>query len=411
MKINLLFMKSSTETMRLSFGTMSVTLKAKKLVAEAMASGMLSQGKYVREFEEKFADLVGAKEAVAVATGTDADALALSVLYDFGARRDDEIIIPALSFVATGNAVLHAGFKPVFVDIRRETLNIDSEKIEAAISKRTKAIMPVHLMGKPAEMDTVNKIAKKHNLYVIEDAAEAHGAVYKGRNVGTLGDMAAYSLYVAHIISTVEGGIVVTDRKDFAEVLRSLRSHGRFCKCKQCVLNIGKGECLKRFKDGKDQRFEFERIGYSSKMNELEAAVGLGNLDIYADIFNKRRENLMYLIDQFSKFSPYLFTIGEEDYEIIGPHAFPIVVGEEVRFSRDQLAAYLKANGIDSRSLFLSMPTQCQGFEFLSYKLGEFPNAEYIANNGLHIGVHQGLDKSHFDYFLDIVGKFLKENS
>ena len=211
--------------MRIPFGTISVTEKSKELIHKILESNRLSSGKYVREFEKRFAELVGTKEAVALSTGTDADALALAVLYDFGAKRGDEIIIPALSFVATGNAVLQAGFTPVFVDIDRKTLNIDTTKIEEMITERTRAIMPVHLMGKPADIDAINTIAKKYNIRVIEDAAEAHGAVYKGRNIGTLGDMAAFSLYVAHIITTVEGGIVTTDNSDYAEILRSLTSN------------------------------------------------------------------------------------------------------------------------------------------------------------------------------------------
>jgi dTDP-4-amino-4,6-dideoxygalactose transaminase len=247
---------------------------------DVLDSGRASSGKYTREFEEKFAGLIGTKEAIAVSSGTDADMLALAALYDFGAKRGDEVIVPALSFVATGNAVLHAGFKPVFVDIDRATLNIDAAKIESVISKKTKAIIPVHLMGKPADMDKINSIAKKYNLFVIEDAAEAYGTKYKGKNAGTLGHMAAFSTYAAHMISTVEGGVITTDNPEFAEVLRSLRSHGRACKCKQCVLNTKDAECDKRFnnKAKMDIRFIFERIGYSSKMNELEAAVGLGNI-------------------------------------------------------------------------------------------------------------------------------------
>ena len=202
--------------MKIPFGTISVTEKSKRLINEILESNRLSSGKYVREFEKKFAELVGTKEAVAVGTGTDADALALAVLYDFDAKRGDEIIVPALSFVATGNAVLQTGFIPVFVDVDRKTLNIDPEKIEEKITAKTKGIMPVHLMGKPADMDAINVIAKRHDLYVIEDAAEAHGATYKGRNVGTLGDLAAYSLYIAHIITTVEGGVVTTNNADFA---------------------------------------------------------------------------------------------------------------------------------------------------------------------------------------------------
>ena len=398
------------DKVKIPFGTVSITGKSKKLLARILDSNRVSCGRYVGEFEKGFARLIGTKEAVALSSGTDADALALAVLYDFGAKRNDEIIVPALSFVATGNAVLQAGFKPVFVDVERETLNIDPSKIEAAITDKTRAIMPVHLMGKPAAIDEINGIAKKHNLLVIEDAAEAHGAKYKGRNIGTLGDMAAFSLYVAHIITTVEGGIVVTDKRQFADILRSLRSHGRACKCEKCVLNLSSGYCSKRFKSGRnnDIRFIFERIGYSSKMNELEAAVGLGNIDEYANILKKRRKNLKYLMDKFGKFQPYLVTIKEEPYERIGPHAFPVIVQEGAGFTRDKIVDYLEKNAIETRTLFSSMPTQCAGFKYLGYKTGDFPNAEYIGNNGFHIGVHQGLSQKHLDYFLDHVSSFLK---
>ena len=399
--------------MRIPFGTISVTEKSKDLIVEILESNRLSSGKYVREFEKKFADVVGATEAVAVSSGTDAVALALAVLYDFGAERGDEIIVPALSFVATGNAILQAGFRPVFVDIDRKSLNIDPSRIESAITDRTRAIIPVHLMGKPAEMDAVNRIARQNNLYVIEDAAEAHGAVYKGRKIGTLGDMAAFSLYVAHIITTVEGGIVTTDKPDFAGVLRSLRSHGRACKCESCVLNTASAYCAKRFKhgDNSDIRFMFERIGFSTKMNEMEAAVGIGNIDAYDDILRKRRQNLYYLMEAFRKFEPYLSTIEKEPYEEIGPHALPIIVGEQARFPRNKLVEHLEKNGIDTRSLFSSMPTQCAGFGFMGHKTGDFPNAEYIGEHGIHVGVHQDLGMPECDHFLNTVEQFLLENT
>lgn len=397
--------------MKIPFGTISITEESRELINKILASGRVSNGKYVREFEEQFAQLTGTKEAVALSSGTDADALALAVLYDFGAQRGDEIIVPALSFVATGNSVLQAGFKPVFVDIERQTLNIDPKQIEKAITEKSRAIMPVHLMGKPAKMDEINKIAKKHKLFVIEDAAEAHGGVYKGRNIGTTGDMAAYSLYLAHIITTIEGGIVTTNRKDFAETLRSLRCHGRACKCKICVVNTSSGYCKKRFKRGRDIRFVFERIGYSCKMNEIEAAVGIGSLKMYKKIIDERRYNLLTMIKRFNKFSDYIVTIHEEEEEKIGPHAFPMIVKEGAPFSRDQLVDYLDKNGIDTRDLFTSMPTQCPGFSFLGYKLGDFPNAEYIGNNGLHIGVHQDLGNEHIDYLVDTVEKFLEQHT
>jgi dTDP-4-amino-4,6-dideoxygalactose transaminase len=397
--------------MRISFGTVSISETSKSLIMEALNSNRVSTGRLVREFEKRFAQLVGVKEAVAVSTGTDADALALAVLYDFGAERGDEIVVPALSFVSTGNSVLQAGFTPVFVDIDRRTLNIDPGKIEERISEKTKAIMPVHLMGKPANMDPIIETAKKRDLYVIGDAAEAHGALYRGKNIGTIGDMAAYSTYLAHIITTIEGGVVVTDRSDFAEILRSLRSHGRACKCESCVLNISSGYCPKRFQSGEgtDIRFQFERIGFSSKMNELEAAVGLGNLDLFDEIFEKKRKNLLAMIERLGKFGQYLYTIAEEPYEKIGPHAFPIILREDAPFTRNQLVDFMEKKGIDTRSLFLSMPTQCPGFGFLNYQLGDFPNAEYIGNNGLHIGVHQDIGEEEIEYIMNTIAEFLEK--
>jgi len=393
--------------MKVPFGTITINQRTKDLVNDALNSGRVSSGKYVSQFEESFARLVDAKEAVALSSGTDADILALATLYDFGAQRGDEVIVPALSFVATGNAVLHAGFKPVFVDVDYKTLNIDPEKIEAAITKKTRAIMPVHLMGKPAKMDVIMDIARRHNLFVIEDAAEAHGAEYKGKKVGEFGDMAAYSLYIAHIITTVEGGVVTTNREDLAEILRSLRCHGRACKCKTCVVNTEDGYCEKRFAQNKDIRFIFERVGYSSKMNELEAAVGIASLEMYNDIIEKRHYNLIAMIERLKEFGEYLDTIEEAKDERIGPHAFPMIVKEGAPFTRNEFVIYLDKNGIDTRDLFSSMPTQCSGFKYLGYKLGEFPVAEFIGNNGLHIGVHQDLGQEHIDYVFETIKNFL----
>ena len=369
---------------RVPFGTVSITNGARKLINKVLKSTWVTSGQYVRQFEEKFAALFGVKEAVAVSSGTDADTLSLAVLYDYGAKRGDEIIIPALSFIATGNAVLNAGFIPKFVDVKRETLNIDPSKIERAITKKTRGIMPVHLMGKPAEMDSIMKIAKKHKLFVIEDAAEAHGAEYKGKMIGTFGHMAAFSLYAAHIITTIEGGIVLTNDSKIAGILRSLRNHGM------------------------EHKFVFKRVGFSAKMNEIEAAIGLGNIKIFRKILNKRRRNMKYLIEKFSRFDKYFFSIKEEAHEKLGPHAFPITLKEKVKFTRDEFVAYIESRGIDSRNLFYSMPTQCPGYKFLGYKLGTFPQAEYFGDHGLHIGVHQDLEIKDLDYAVKTVEEFLR---
>ncbi|MBF0522065.1 MAG: DegT/DnrJ/EryC1/StrS family aminotransferase [Candidatus Omnitrophica bacterium] len=369
---------------KVPFGTVSITDKAVKLINEALKSKWVTRGKYVQEFEQKFAAIFGVKEAVAVSSGTDANALACATLYDFGAQRGDEIIVPALTFVATASAVFQAGFKPVFVDVKRETLNIDADKIEAAITKRTRAIMPVHLMGKPAQMDKIQQIAKKYKLFIIEDTAEAHGGEYKGKMLGTIGDMAAFSLYAAHIITTIEGGIVITNNPKMAEVLRSLRNHG--------IVN----------------KFEFRRIGFSAKMNELEAAVGLGNVAIFKKILEKRRRNLKYLSKKFERFSKYFIYTKEEPHEKVGPHAFAIIVKENAGFTKNEFVQYLEASGIDSRNLFYSIPTQCAGYAFMGYKLGDFPEAEYCSNNGTHIGIHQDIELKNCDYVAEVVEEFLR---
>lgn len=370
--------------MKVPFGTVSITEQARKLIDKALDKKMVTNGKYVREFEERFAALFGVKYAVAVSSGTDADALSCAVLYDFGAQRGDEIIIPAFTFVATANAVLQAGFKPVFVDVKRETLNIDPDQIEKVITKKTRALMPVHLMGKPAQMDKIERIAKQHNLRIIEDAAEAHGARYQDKLVGTMGDLAAFSLYAAHIVTTIEGGIVITNNGKIYEALKSLRNHGM----------TGK--------------FTYSRVGFSAKMNELEAAVGLGALKIFKKILDTRRRNMLYLIKAFERFEEYFLSFKEEPHEKLGPHAFPITLKENVGFTKDEFAGFLLQKGVDSRNLFYSIPTQCPSYAFLGHRLGDFPNSEYLSNNGIHIGVHQDLEISQCQYVVKVIGEFLK---
>jgi len=370
---------------RVPFGTVSITDKARALIENALDRRWVTKGRYVKELEDRFAELFGVPHAIAVSSGTDADALACAALYDFGAQRGDEVIIPALSFVATGNAVLQAGLTPVFVDVERETLNIDPDRIEAVMTPRTRAIMPVHLMGKPAAMNEIRSLACKHNLHVIEDAAEAHGAEYHGEKIGTLGDMACFSLYAAHIITTIEGGMILTHDPRMAEALRSLRNHGM----------VGK--------------FTAQRIGFSAKMNEIEAAVGLGNLDIFHDILNKRRRNVRYLIEKFQRFRDFFITLQEAPHEKLGPHAFSIVVREEAGFTQEAFVAALDEAGIDSRNLFYAMPTQCPSYAFLGHHLGDFPEAEFCSRNGTHIGIHQDIEKHQLDYVVDCVSAFLEK--
>mgnify|MGYP000921614859 CR=1 FL=1 len=198
--------------------------------------------------------------------------------------------------------------------------------------------------------------------------------------------------------------------EQYGEILRSLRSHGRNCTCKRCIMNTDEVTyCAKRFRGagGEDVRFTFDRIGYSCKMNELEAAIGIGAMEVYRDILKKRHDNLIHVLNRFDRFAPWLSTIKEEPHEQIGPHAIPIIINEGAPFSRAELTQHLEKNGIETRTLFASMPTQCPGFAHLGYKLGQFPVAEYMGHNGIHVGVHQDVGVEEMEYLLEMLTGFL----
>ncbi|MFC1965997.1 DegT/DnrJ/EryC1/StrS family aminotransferase [Chloroflexota bacterium] len=372
--------------MRISFGDLVIGDTARKYVQRALDKNWISEGENVREFEQKFADKFGYKHAIATSSGTDADMVSCASLYDFGANRGDEIIVPALTFVASANSILAAGFIPKFVDIELETLNINPAKIEEAITDKTKAIMVVHLMGKPCEMDSILKIARAHDLKIIEDACESHGAKYKGRVVGSIGDMGAFSFYAAHVVVAGEGGMIVTNNDDIADVARSVKSHGR---------------------PFDSIYFDFQRIGFNSRMNELTAAVGLEGVENFDQTFAKRKDNLNKLLKLTEELSDYLYFIKEESYEIVSPHAFPIVLRDK-KYNRDKLYSYLESKGIQCKNLFGSLPTQHQVFKFLNYKKGQFPISEYVGENGLHFGIHQYLSDDDLPFISDTLKAYFQ---
>jgi len=374
--------------MRINFGELVIGDTAKRYLHRVVDKNWASEGDNVKEFEEKFAAKFGYKHAIATSSGTDADIVSCAVLYDFGAKRGDEIVVPALCFVACVNSILAAGFTPKFVDIELETLNIDPSKIEAAITDRTKAIMVVHTMGKPCEMDTILEVAKKYDLRVIEDACEAHGATYKGKVVGTIGDMGTFSFYTAHQIVCGEGGMVVTNDDEIAGVVRSIKSHGR-----------PPGSIY----------FDFQRIGYNSKMNDLEAALGLEGIEQFEENFNKRKNNLYKLLELTGELSDYFYFIKEENYEKVSPHAFPLVLKDE-KYDRDRLYNYLESKDIQCKTLFGSLPTQHKAFKFLGYNKGQFPVAEYVGESGLHFGMHQYISDDDLVYISDSLREYFKNH-
>ncbi|MFC1964268.1 DegT/DnrJ/EryC1/StrS family aminotransferase [Chloroflexota bacterium] len=372
--------------MRISFGDLKIGNTARKYLQEALDRNWISEGVNVKRFEEKFAETFGYKHAIATSSGTDADIVACASLYEFGAQRGDEIIVPALTFVASANAILAAGFIPKFVDIDLETLNIAPEKIAAAITDKTRAIMAVHLMGKPCEMDAILAIAKKRNLMIIEDACEAHGASYRDKVVGGIGDMGAFSFYAAHVVVAGEGGMVTTNDDKIAQIVSSVKSHGR---------------------PFDSIYFDFQRIGFNSRMNELTAAVGLEGIEQFAETFRKRKGNLYQLLELTRELADYCYFLKEEEFEKVSPHAFPLVLKDK-KYDRDRLYAHLEEKGIQCKNLFGSLPTQHRAFRFLHYEYGQFPVSEYVGENGLHFGIHQYLTEDDLIYISDTLKGYFK---
>lgn len=362
---------------RVTFGELKVGKTARKYIQRALDKNWVSEGENVREFEAKFAEKFGYRHAIATSSGTDADIVSCASLYEFGAKRGDEIITTASTFAAVANSILAAGFTPKFVDINAETLNIDTEKIEAAITPRTRAIMAVHNMGKPCDMDTILAIAKAHSLWVIEDACEAHGATYKGRIIGTIGNMGTFSFFAAHLVICGEGGMIVTNDDEVANVAKSVKSHGR---------PFG------------SIYFDFQRLGFNSKMNELTASIGLEGLGDFDETFAKRKNNLNTLLRLTEDLTEHCQFIKEEGHEKICPHAFPLVLRNG---NCKELYSYLESRGIQCKNLFGSLPTQHKAFSFLGYKHGDFPVAEYVGESGLHFGIHQYLTGSDLEYVSD----------
>ena len=240
--------------------------KELKYITEAIKSGWISSGKYISMFEEKFSKFCGVKYGISCNSGTSALHLALVAL---GIREGDEVIIPTFTYISTANVVKYVNATPIFVDSSRETWNIDPKKIEEKITEKTKAIIPVHLYGLPCEMEKIMEIAKKYNLYIIEDAAEAHGAEYKGKKVGSFGDIGCFSFFGNKIITTGEGGMCVTNNLELKEKLESLRNQGM----------------------SKERRYWHPIVGFNYRMSNIHAAIGLAQLEGINDSINLKIRN------------------------------------------------------------------------------------------------------------------------
>ena len=391
---------------QIGVGCADITEQAKKYVAEVLETTRLSYGPFHQKFEQAFAEEHHRKFAMFCNSGTSALQVAVAALKEAGRWSDgDEIIVPALTFVASSNVIMQNNLKPVFVDIDPVTYNIDPSKIEAAITEKTKAIMPVHLFGLPCDMDAVMEIATKHNLKVIEDSCETMFVSAQGHKVGSRGDIACFSTYVAHLLVTGVGGLACTNDPELAVIMKSALNHGR----DSIYLSIDDDkntDSSQSLFNIVNKRFTFERMGYSYRATEMEAALGLAQIERREHILSSRQSNAKKLTEGLKDLNEYIqLPTKPEGYD----HAFmmyPIVLKPQV--SRDELILFLEELNIETRYM---VPLINQPFylEIFGDQSEVFPNATVVNNQGFYIGTHQALTDEEIDFMIQAFHEFFKK--
>lgn len=391
---------------KLGVGGAIITSHAKQLVNQVLDSGRLSYGPFLRRFEKDFAALCNRKFAISANSGTDALLVSVQALKELDGWKDgDEVLVPALTFIATSNVVLQNNLKPVFVDIDSKTYNIDPAKIEEKITKRTRAIIPVHLCGLSAEMEDIMAIAKKYKLRVIEDSCETVGVKYRGKPVGSLGDIACFSTYIAHLITTGVGGLALTNNPEIATKIRSLVNHGR--DSIYISIDDDRGKKGKALQEIISRRFSFVSIGHSNRLTELEGALGIAQLKDLSKNIHLRQKYAASLLKDLKPFVKFLQLPTWPKYTEHAFMMFPITVIDK-KIKRDELMQYLEEGGIETRPLFplLSQPLYKKLFGNLE---SHYPNAAFVGRNGFYIGCHPELKMSDFRYIISIFQKFFRE--
>lgn len=336
-----------------------------------------SKGKYIEEFEQKFATYCGCKYGIATTSGTTALHLALVSL---AIGPGDEVIIPTFTMISTAFAVAYTGAKPILVDAEPETWNIDVTKIEERITPKTRAILPVHIYGHPCDIDPIMEIARQYNLYVVEDAAEAHGAEYKGKKVGGIGDVNCFSFYANKIITTGEGGMVVTNDEKIAERARS----------------------LKDLAHSKEKRFLHTDIAFNYRMTNIQAAIGLAQFEKIDELVEKRRAHA-YLYNSLLKDVEGIGLPPEKEWARNVYWMYGILIEDKFGISRDNLMEKLREKGIDTRTFFIPVHQQSAFLNMGLFKGEGYPIAEELGKRGLYLPSSSGLTEEQIYYICQAV--------
>jgi perosamine synthetase len=340
-----------------------------------------SAGKYIPRFEEAFAEACGTRYGVACVNGTVALHLALATL---GIGPGDEVILPTFTMIATINAVTYTGATPVLVDSEPVTWNMDLNQVADKITPRTRIVMPVHTYGHPVDMDPLLELAERHGFYIIEDAAEAHGAEYKGRRAGSLGHAGCFSFYANKVITTGEGGMITTDDPDIAQLASHLRDHA--------------------FSD--ERHFWHKYLGFNYRMTNLQAAVGLAQAEQMESFVRARRANAARYTAALQSI-PGIVTPPEADWAKSVFWMYSILVEDEFGKTRDQLRAYLAEHGIETRTFFI--PMHLQPIYYQAFKGQRYPVSEMLCQRGFYLPSASSLTPREIDYITEMVRQAHKQ--
>lgn len=352
----------------------------KKYVLDCIESNWISStGKYVNEFEKQFADFCRVKHAISCCNGTAALHIALLA---FGVGPGDEVIVPNLTFVATANAVLYCGAKPVFIDVNEKTWTLDVNLIKGLITKKTKAIIPVHLFGHPADLDPILELARDHGFFVLEDAAESHGAEYNNQVVGGIGDIGTFSFYGNKIMTTGEGGMVVTNNDAFAASMRLYKGQGM----------------------SPENRYWFPQLGYNYRMTNIQAAIGFAQLE-NIDVHLKKRKEIAGWYNTYLNSIPDIILQPQMTWATNVYWMNNIILGKSHKIDRDRFMLLLKERNIDSRPFFYPMHT-LPYFQQNTEK--KFPISEFVGSRGTTLPTYTNLTEDSVKYISEQIFDILK---
>ena len=379
----------------------------------------LTTGRYNQEFEKQLSNFLGIKFAMTTNSGSSANLLALSSLTSeqLGERSlkpGDEVITVAAGFPTTVNPILQNNLVPVFVDVKIPSYVIDENLIEENITEKTKAIMIAHTLGNAFNIKKIVDIARKHNLWLIEDCCDALGTTYDNKFVGTFGDLSTLSFYPAHHITTGEGGAVLTNNSQLKKIVESFRDWGRDCYCSPGQSNT----CGKRFDwklgdlpFGYDHKYTYSHVGYNLKITDMQAAIGLAQLDRLPEFIKKRKENFQFLYENLSSLEKYLILPNSVENSDSSWFGFPITVRDDISFSKESLINYLAQKLVDTRPVFAGNLIKQPSFKNKIFKTGKtLSNTDKIMNQSFWIGVFPGLSVEMLEYVVKQFKTFIMDN-